>query len=275
MRRKLFCEINAFTYALSVMRMRTLRRMKDAATRVPFAKTRGPQLPVVVYKHKSLIRRKLGDVDMQLQENKATNLALAAPKTNGILIQPNEVFSFWQLVGDCTRRKGYKEGLIISAGKPIKGIGGGMCQFTNLLHWLFLHSPLEIVEHHHHDGLDMFPDYGRQVPFGCGTSIMYNYLDYRVKNTTNTTFQLITYTTATHLCGELRASAPLPHTYHIREEDAHFIKISDHFYRRNTIIRKKIDKQTGNDVTTEIVKRSNAKVLYDAQFINPDKIRTE
>jgi vancomycin resistance protein VanW len=30
-------------------------------------------------------------------------------------------------------------------------VGGGLCQFTNLLHWVALHSPLEIAEHHHHD----------------------------------------------------------------------------------------------------------------------------
>ena len=41
------------------------------------------------------------------------------------------------------------------------------------------------IEHHHHDALDLFPDYNRQIPFGTGTSIAYNYLDYRFKNTTN------------------------------------------------------------------------------------------
>ena len=188
--RKLFCEINSFTYAIYVQKMRTVRHMKNRFGKNKFAKTKGEQLPVVIYKHKSLMRRKLGDVDMQLQENKAANLSIAAPRITGIIIKPNEVFSFWELTGNCTKGRGYKEGLIISSGKPLKGIGGGMCQFTNLLHWLVLHSPLDITEHHHHDGIDMFPDYGRKVPFGCGTSIMYNYLDYRFKNNTDSAFQL-------------------------------------------------------------------------------------
>lgn len=115
-------------------------------------------------------------MDSTLQENKATNLAIAAPKVSHIVIRPKEVFSFWSLVGSCSEKKGYKEGLIIKSGAPDKDIGGGMCQFTNLIHWLILHTPLKVVEYHHHDGVDLFPDYGRQVPFGVGTSIMYNYI---------------------------------------------------------------------------------------------------
>ena len=42
-------------------------------------------LPVIVYQHKSLIRRRLGNVNMQLQENKATNLALAVTHNDGLL----------------------------------------------------------------------------------------------------------------------------------------------------------------------------------------------
>jgi len=248
--------------------------MKNCITNTKFAKTKGENFPVVVYKHKSLIRRKLGDVDMQLQENKAVNLSIAAPKISGIIIQPNEIFSFWCLVGDCTKRKGYQEGLIVSSGKPIRGIGGGMCQFTNLLHWLVLHSPLDILEHHHHDGIDMFPDYGRQVPFGCGTSIMYNYLDYRFKNNTETAFQIITYTTETHLCGELRALCPQHFKYHICEEDSHFVEIDGTYFRRNAIVRKVIDKHTGNEIASKTIKRSNARVLYDKKFIDEKQLRS-
>ena len=188
MARRLFCEINSFIYSISVEKERLKRHLQDQLSNVKFAKQKGDKLPVVIYKHNSLIRRKLGDVDMNLQENKAVNLSIAAPLVNGIIIRPKETFSFWKLVGDCTESKGYRMGLVLSKLGEGQDIGGGMCQFTNLLHCMTLHSPLDIVEHHHHDGLDMFPDYGRQVPFGCGTSIFYNYLDYRVYNNTNTTF---------------------------------------------------------------------------------------
>jgi len=245
--------------------MRLIRHIQNIFSCAKFSKAKADPLPILAYKHTSLIRRKLGDVDMQLQENKAINLALAAPQINSILIKPGEIFSFWHLVGPCTKQKGYKEGLTISSSKPARGIGGGMCQFTNLIHWLILHSPLDIIEHHHHDGVDLFPDYGRKVPFGCGTSIVYNYLDYRFKNNTDSIYQIITYLTDTHLCGELRVSTPQENSYHILEEDAHFAKIGEHYYRKNTIVKQTIDKRSGNELKREIIKKSHAKVMYDYQ----------
>ena len=122
---------------------------------------------------------------MELQNNKAINLQLAAPKVSGIIINPGETFSFWKLVGNPSKRRGYQMGLTIVNGNTSKGIGGGMCQFTNLIHWMTLHTELDIIEHHHHDEYDLFPDFGRKVPFGTGTSIYYNYLDYRIQNNTN------------------------------------------------------------------------------------------
>lgn len=220
-------------------------------------------LPVTVYKHNSLIRRRLGNVNMELQENKAVNLSLAAPLLNHILIRPGETFSFWRLVGKTSEKRGYKEGLQLTKEKPTSGIGGGMCQMTNLIHWMVLHSPLTIVEHHHHDGVDMFPDFGRVVPFGTGTSIFYNYLDYRVKNDTDVTFQLVIYTTDEYLCGELRSDNDIPYSYHIFTEDEHFEKEDDVFYRCGRVYRRTIDKHTGNEVSSELVRTNHAKVMYE------------
>lgn len=275
MGRKLFCEWSPLTYAISVKKERMLRRVRDALSPITYAEQKEEALPILVYSHNSLIRRKLGNVDMRLQENKAINLSLSAPHVNGILIRPGETFSFWHLVGHCTAKKGYQEGMTILIDHPSKDIGGGMCQFTNLLHWLVLHSPLEIVEHHHHDGVDLFPDFGRVVPFGCGTSIMYNYLDYRVKNTTENTFQFIVYTSDTHLCGELRAQKPLDLSYHVEERDLHFVKLNDTYYRRNAIVRNVVDKRTGDTIESKVIKESNARVLYSDEYIDKALLRAE
>jgi len=208
--RKLFCEISPFTYKISMKKGIFLRKLKDFFAGNSFARKKTiEKMPIVLYKHKSLIRRKLGNVNLELQENKAVNLSIAAPKINGIVVNPGEVFSFWRLVGEATKKKGYKEGLTIRKGITSSGIGGGMCQFTNLIHWMILHTPLDIIEHHHHDNIDLFPDFGRQVPFGTGTSVAYNYLDYRFKNNTNQPFQIIVYTTDEYLCGEIRTTCEL------------------------------------------------------------------
>lgn len=264
MGRKLFCEICPAFYQISVAKCRLIRHMQDIFFRPKFAKEKqDKKLPVVVYSHKSLIRRKLGDVDLQLQENKAVNLSIAAPKVNGILIYPGETFSFWKLVGKTSASKGYKDGLTISSGNTKKGIGGGMCQFTNLIHWMVLHSPLLVKELHHHDQYDLFHDYGRKVPLGTGTSIMYNYLDYRFVNHTDQTFQLLVWVTDKYLCGELRCEEPLTLNRHIVCEGEHFSKEGEHVYRNGKVYRDTFDKETGNLIHRELIRNNHAKVMYD------------
>jgi len=269
MARKLFCELNPLAYKISVIKEILKRRIKWLFNRKSYAKSfEKNRFPIKIYIHQSLIRRTLGNVDSTLQENKAVNLKLASPKISGIIIKPGEVFSFWKLVGSCTTAKGYKEGLIISLGSVDKGIGGGMCQFTNLIHWMILHTPLTIIEHHHHNQIDMFPDHGRQLPFGTGTSIMYNYLDYQFVNNTLQTFQLITYTDKDYLCGELRSDRELEYAYHIIEENHYFNKeANDDYYRNNEVYREVIDKHTGNLVEKHLIVKNHAKVLYDKKYI--------
>lgn len=264
MKRKLFCELCPFTYRLSTEKEILKRHLKDFSHKVRFAKERTTEsLPVVIYRHNSLIRRRLGNVDMQLQENKAVNLALAVKHIDGLLIRPGETFSVWKLIGRTTESRGYKEGLTITHGKPAKGIGGGMCQLSNLIHWMVLHSDLTITEHHHHDALDLFPDHGRQIPFGTGTSISYNYIDYRVKNETDNTYQLRLRVDDEYLLGELRAVEQLPHTFHIHAEGEYFSRENGVVYRNGQVYRDTVDRSTGECVESKLIRTNHAQVMYE------------
>lgn len=264
MARKLFCEISPFTYRLSVEKEILKRHLKDCFQGIRFAQQRSQEsLPVVVYRHNSLIRRRLGNVDMQLQENKAINLSLAVTHIDGVLIHPGETFSVWKLIGRTTESKGYKEGLTIAHGKPSKGIGGGMCQLSNLIHWMVLHSDLTITEHHHHDGLDLFPDHGRQIPFGTGTSISYNYIDYRVQNNTCNTYQLRLWVNGEYLQGELRATEILPHTFHIHVVDEYFSREDGIIYRNGKVYRDVLDRTTGIVQESLLLRTNHARVMYE------------
>ena len=152
-KRKLFCEISPFTYRLSMEKEILKRHVRDIVAHTRFASEQSDELlPVLVYQHNSLIRRRLGNVDMTLQENKATNLSLAVVPLNGLIIRPHQTFSIWQRIGRTSARKGYRKGLTIANGKVSSDIGGGLCQLSNLIHWMVLHSDLTISEHHHHDG---------------------------------------------------------------------------------------------------------------------------
>ena len=263
-KRKLFCEISPLTYKISTEKEILKRKLQDFGSDEIFAAQKSYEsLPYKVYEHKSLIRRRLGNVDMTLQENKAINLSIAAPNVDKVLIRPGETFSFWHLVGKVNKQKGYKTGLTIKGGEPDSDIGGGMCQFTNLIHWLVLHSPLTITEHHHHDGVDLFPDFGRVVPFGTGTSILYNYKDYRFVNNTDYTFQLCVFVDEEYLVGRLLCSDALEHSYHIYAAEEYFSRENGTVYRNNKICRRVTDKATGNTVREETIKTNHARVMYD------------
>ena len=262
-KRKLFCQLSPAAYRISVKKGCMLRWLHDRLVRARFARER-PQglLPAVVYRHNSLIRRTLGAADPMLQENKAVNLAIAAPEISHIMVRPGETFSLWRLVGSCTEKKGYRLGMVIENGQVGRGIGGGLCQLSNLIHWMVLHTPLTIIEHHHHDSIDLFPDLGRQVPFGTGTSIFYNYVDYRFRNDTEITFQLIVWTDEKYLCGEMRAERLPPLKYHIEVQGETFVQEKDGIYRTGKVYRRAIDRDTGNTIACELIKENHARVLY-------------
>lgn len=260
--KKPFSNKSRFHYHISVGLRRLIRYIKcNTGKRQYVHKKSEDKLPYRVYKHQSVLVRKLGDADLQLQYNKVTNIKLSIEKLNGIIIQPGETFSFCRLVGKATKRKGYLEGMQLSNGEAISGVGGGICQIANLIHWLCLHSPLTITERHHHS-FDPFPDSGRVVPFGCGASIFYNYVDYQFKNETPYSFQLFFWLDQKCLNGDLRVNQELPYSYHIYEQNHAFIKKGDDFFRTNEIWRQKIKKQGGNLLGKELIQKNFALVKY-------------
>ena len=79
MERKLFCEIHPAFYRVSVAKGRALRHLQNLHDHACLAtERRDEELPNLVKGHTSIILRKLEGVDMQLQESKKVNLALAA-----------------------------------------------------------------------------------------------------------------------------------------------------------------------------------------------------
>ncbi|MEJ8544053.1 VanW family protein [Brevibacillus borstelensis] len=256
-------------YHLRVSQKRLGRMLSDRASNVCFAREqKTSSLSFTCKKHQSLLRRKLGSSDPQLQENKIVNLRIAIPSIDGLLIKPGETFSFWNRVGKTTKKKGYVEGLLLSQGEVRTGVGGGLCQLANLLFWMALHSPLAIAERHHHQ-FDPFPDEQRVLPFGSGASVFYNYVDLRLYNPTEQTFQLRVWLTDTHLKGAIYTDREWPLSYHLEERNHQFIRREDKNYRRNEIWRLVIDKKTGNRTSEELAIRNFSEVKYALDEVPP------
>ncbi len=218
-------------------------------------------LPVSVSQHSSVLRRQLGDDEVDLKENKITNLRLASATVDGLCIAPGETFSFNRAVGNCTARKGYVTGMRLRGGEAVSGVGGGLCQLGNMIHWLALHSDLTVVERSEHS-FDPFPDQGRVLPWGTGVSIAYNYVDLVLRNDTATTFQLMTTVGATYLEGELLADRPQARRYTVYAAHERFFHARGAYFRTNQLRRRIIDATTGNGVGDELVRENCALVKY-------------
>ncbi|MGN6574410.1 MAG: VanW family protein [Nocardioides sp.] len=249
-------------YPLALRAHRARRRLAWIRSDATWSTGRsGDLLPARVKRHRSLLLRTLGDSDMRLQHNKVTNLRLATARVDGLLIRPGKTFSFNKVVGNCTRRKGYVAGMRLSNGRAREGVGGGICQLANLLHWMFLHSALTVVERSEHS-FDPFPDNGRVLPWGVGCSIVYNYVDLVVRNDTDVTFQVLVGVGERYLEGDLRADRAPERSYRVHPRDEQFLRYDGEHFRCNEIWRTVIDTRTGNRIRDELVKRNCAKVMY-------------
>lgn len=276
MGRKLFCDISPTCYKISVRKETALRYIKDFFSSEKIAKEKSAQfLPDIVKSHSSILIRHLEGVDMRLQENKVTNIRLASEKINGIIIKPGETFSFWHTVGKTTEKEGYKEGLVIRRGGKLgSDIAGGLCQMANMVHWLVLNSPLTVTELHHHSDA-LFPDDRRRVPFGTGTSVVNNYVDYRFKNNTDKTVQICTWIENGELCGEIRSEASFPCRYRLLEENHHYRKEGDRYYRISQVYRVVIEKESGAQLRKELILDNHSLVMYDTSLIPAEQIRDD
>lgn len=217
--------------------------------------------PYVYKRHRTVLRRQLKDVDMWYQENKIDNLKIALKKVNGIVIYPGETFSYWKRIGATSRWKGYKSGMVLHYGTFKSGTGGGLCQLSNLIYWITLHTPLTVVERHRHS-YDVFPDSNRTQPFGSGATCAYNYLDLQIRNDTNQPFQLYLELTDTHLVGEWRSLQPKTMTYEVYEKDHRITH--EHwggYVRHNTIYRKVYNTQD-KQIDDEYITENHALMMY-------------
>lgn len=98
------------------------------------------------------------------------------------------------------------------------GVGGGLCQLSNLIYWMTLHTSLTVTERYRHSH-DIFPDSNRTQPFGTGATCAYNFLDLQIYNNTEQEYQLVVYLTDEHLVGEWRSTVPSINKYEVYEKE--------------------------------------------------------
>ena len=108
--------------------------------------------------------------------NRASNVALAASKINGYVLNPRERFSFNQVVGPRTSATGFKVAHVYEGDKVVDGMGGGICQVSSTLYNAVVLADLKIVYRLNHS---MPVGY---VPRGRDATVSYGTIDFVFEN---------------------------------------------------------------------------------------------
>ena len=113
-----------------------------------------------------------------VNSNRTNNLDLACKAINGTILNPGEIFSFNDVVGERTAAKGYLPATVfVSGGASESELGGGVCQVASSIYYCSLFLNLEQVHREPHMYVVDYVDYGMDATVYWGS------IDYQFKNT--------------------------------------------------------------------------------------------
>jgi vancomycin resistance protein YoaR len=112
-------------------------------------------------------------------KNRVFNINVATERFDGIIIEPNEEFSFVQVLGEVDGEHGYLPELVIKKDKTEPEFGGGICQVSTTAFRAAIYSGLEITARRNH----AYP-VGYYNPQGMDSTVYVPKPDLRFKNDT-------------------------------------------------------------------------------------------
>lgn len=112
--------------------------------------------------------------------NGTSNMKVSLEACNGSVIEPGATWSFNKCTGDSNlESNGYKSAHVISEGKIIDGIGGGICQSSSTIYNAAVRANMDIEERYNHMWASTY------VPTGLDATIDYPNLDLKLSNPTD------------------------------------------------------------------------------------------
>lgn len=108
--------------------------------------------------------------------SRGSNVENAANKIDDLLLMPGDEFSYEKAVGPVIDSNGYKYAPVISGGKLVNGIGGGVCQVSSTLYNTQLKAGILPTERKNHSKPVSY------VPRGLDATLASGIIDYKFKN---------------------------------------------------------------------------------------------
>lgn len=116
--------------------------------------------------------------------NRMHNIGVGLDTYNGMIIEPGEVFSFNDNLGEVDGSTGYLPELVIKPEGTIPEYGGGLCQVSTTLYRAVLNADLPVLERNPHSYAVSY--YAQQLGHGLDATIYPGASDLKFENTTNT-----------------------------------------------------------------------------------------
>ena len=110
--------------------------------------------------------------------NRTQNLIVASRTLNGTLVMPGETFSLNGALGERTTAKGYREASMISGGRLVPAVGGGVSQISTTIYNLSYFAGADLVTHKAHSF------YISRYPEGREATVNWPDLDNKFRNQT-------------------------------------------------------------------------------------------
>jgi vancomycin resistance protein YoaR len=136
-----------------------------------------------------------------------SNIERAAAAINGTVLKPGDEFSFNQVVGPRTEKRGYRQAPSYLGSENLRTVGGGICLVSSGLYQLALESGLQV---------DQRVPHGRTiktVPPGLDATVWYGQADLRFRNTLGIPVQLTSDWNGTTL--KVSVLGKKPRQYHV------------------------------------------------------------
>lgn len=216
-----------------------------------------------IFSTKSKMINPKSGFDIKYQINKVDNLKLVANTINKIVIEPGETFSFWMLARKAEKYGSYKDGLAVENDKVINVKGGGLCQISNLLFWIFLHTPLTIVERHPHSA-ETLPPPGGDIPEGVDATIAEGWKDLKVKNDTKDRFQILIDFDEEYIYGGILSDTKQDIYYRVKSENLKYTRENGKIYRYNEVYKLWYN-SSDNLLRKELILKNKYEIQYDVE----------
>lgn len=153
-----------------------------------------------------------------LHQNRLINMSLAVQFVNGLVLQPQQIFSFWQRLPQPTAKNGFQSGPMLIRGRLTTDAGGGLCQISTTLFGALLAGNLEILERSNHS-VDTYGD-DRFFTLGQDAAVVYGYKDLVARNLHAVPLQLRLQVDETQLTttASLWGPTPIPFSISLNSE---------------------------------------------------------